>query len=79
MDKRVDLPAETRCYDCRYRLSKVFSPINPEDFNLKEGTLVVDHMCCMTEEDISNIIVKDCTRYEKGNLDSLFVKQRFFE
>lgn len=78
MDKRVDLPKETRCYDCRFRLSRIVLPINPEEFNLKEGVVMVDHMCCMLESDISSLIVKECTRYEKDGMESLFIKQRFF-
>jgi hypothetical protein len=78
MGIRADLPKESRCYDCMYRMSRLIIPLDPEEFNLEPGDIMVDHMCCLTEEDISNIIVKDCTRYSKGNLDSLFVRQKIF-
>jgi hypothetical protein len=81
MKPKVDLPKETRCFDCRYRMSRLIKPIDPKDFEeyeIDENTLILEHMCCMTEDDIGNVIILICSRYEKENLNASFIDERFF-
>ena len=79
MTKLLDLPKETLCFDCKWRLSRIASPIDPDDFGLEEGMVIIEHACCVLEDDISNIIIHECTRYEKGipipfiNMDTGFI------
>jgi hypothetical protein len=79
MKKAMDLPAESRCSDCKWRLSRLVSPIDPDDFNVPEDTLLLEHVCILLEDDIGNIIVEECTRYEKdgGKKQQLFENQLF--
>jgi len=62
--EQYDLPTESKCYDCVYRLSQVALPLDPEEFNVVPGTLIVVHLCILMDADIATQITMGCTKYE---------------
>ena len=78
MAKRLDLPKSSRCYDCKWRLSRLVLPLDAEEFNVPEGTELIEHVCILLEDDLGNVIVKECTKYEKEPAQTGFFKSNIF-
>jgi len=67
LDKNLEqfaLPTDSKCHDCVYRLSQVMLPLDPEEFGVEPGTLVVIHLCILMDADISLQTTVACTKYE---------------
>lgn len=63
MTNYVDLPRESKCYDCVYKMSHVMIPLNPEEYNVEEGTAIAMNGCLITDMDLSEMITIECSKY----------------
>ena len=65
---------ETLCKDCVYRMSKVISPLDPEDFGITEsdleemgidedGELMIEQHTCLVSNTDMDYLVKECNHH----------------
>jgi len=75
--EQYDLPEDTKCYDCVYRLSQVCLPLDAEEFGVENGTTVVVHMCVLMDADIASQITLECTKYESTGQHPYLMGHKF--
>jgi len=69
-----DILRESRCYNCKHRLSRILEPVSQEDkeyymdiLNIEDADdydlYIEQHKCLMTDEDLDGVI-RECNKFE---------------
>lgn len=75
---------ETICKDCAFRMSRVITPIDPEDFGLTEEDMdeialevgeciLIERHTCMIDQSDMDYIVRDCNHFRDMKAGSLIL------
>lgn len=83
----LDVLNESKCYNCKHRLSRIVKPLTQEDKEYYMDVLDIDnvddyelyleqHKCLLTDEDIDGII-QECNRYEPIVTNRLIGEYKF--
>lgn len=64
MMNNTDLPRESKCYDCTYRMSHMMIPFDHEVYGVEEGDAILMNGCLLTDMDISEFITLECSKYQ---------------
>lgn len=69
----LDILKESRCYNCKHRLSRILEPVTQEDkeyymdiLNIEDADeydlYIEQHKCLMTDEDLDGVI-RECNKF----------------
>lgn len=67
MMNNIDLPRESKCYDCIYRMSHLMIPFDHEAYDIEEGDVIAMNGCLLTDMDISEFVTIECSKYQSIN------------
>ena len=78
---------ETLCKDCAFRMSRIISPVDPEDFmseeeleelGVQEGEpLYIERHTCLIDHSDMDYIVKDCSHYKNMTEQAFFINNPY--
>lgn len=85
----LDMLKSSKCFSCKYRISRVVEPFTQEDRDyyidalgiededIDEYELYIEqHKCLLTDEDIDGVII-ECNQYEKKRRLALIREYKF--
>jgi len=83
----IDMLQQSKCFNCKYRLSRILEPLTQEDKEYYMDVLYIDdpdeydlyieqHKCLMTNEDIDSII-RECNKFSPKIQNQLLREYKF--